>query len=216
MTTFTNQEDHSRSLWADFKQALIGNLERTADRQFWDVWHNCTNRTRFYTGDLLPRMARGLGMTHALEVYNLRVDFVMRDPANGVPRVFIESENTARDAINNEIPKLCALAAPLKVLLTCVEWDETPGVWRHSKLGRSFVADWEPLIRRHATAWPQPSILGVIVGEWSERTNNRLRFYSMAYDGFSGERIEPAESTALRHQGEVLWERAVPPVALAK
>jgi hypothetical protein len=204
-----SQQESSRSLWGNFKNAFVSNLQQLEDSKLWEVWCGCTARTSFYRDDLLPRVAKDLGMEHAFELYNLRVDFVMREATSKVPRVFIESENDAKDAINNEIPKLCALAAPLKVFITCVAWDETPGIWRATRLGGSFVREWEPVIRQHAVAWPQPSILGVIVAEWCDPMNDRLRFYSIAYDGMSGTRVEPIEAASSAHQGHVLFERNV-------
>jgi len=64
----------------------------------------------------MPAVAESLGLAHEREF--LLIDHVLS--ADSVPLVFIESENDAVAVA--ELRKLCSVAGPLKVVLTCVEW----------------------------------------------------------------------------------------------
>jgi hypothetical protein len=66
------------------------------------------------------------------------------------------------------------------VLITVVQWDETPGVWRSGGYRSKLITRWQAIIGAHGEVWPQPGITGVIVGEW--RNDNVLRFHALAFD----------------------------------
>ena len=96
-----------------------------------------------------------------------------------VPLVWIESENDLTD-ITHEVRKLASLSGPLKVLITCCEWDDTPGAWPHGGQKRE-LEKWTAILREHCQAWHSVSVFAVIVGEWNG-TNGTLRFYAIAFD----------------------------------
>ncbi len=99
------------------------------------AWHSQHERTALYTG-ILRDVAGDMELT--LEEQLLIVDYALVDATTNVPRVFIESENIAFSAMQ-EVRKLCCLAAPLKVLLSVCEWDESPGVWPNGSVRRRVL-----------------------------------------------------------------------------
>lgn len=106
----------------------------------------------------------------------LRVDHALATSVDGhaVPVIFIESENHPGLA-HEEVEKLAQLTAPLRVLLTVAEWDETPGVWPGGGSRRQFVAQWRRIAAAHAAVAPQSGYLVALVGE---RHGARLRYYT--------------------------------------
>ena len=164
--------------WKRFKTELLSalNQEETA---LADAWSSSTKRTQFYRDCLLRKVATALDLELKPELF--RRDFAMRVKAtNGrmVPVIFIESENQAGTA-DYEIEKLCAVCAPLRVLITVTTWDESPGIWPRGGYKTAYSARWREIIKAHGEVWPQPGIIGVLVGEWREKT---LKFYAFAFD----------------------------------
>lgn len=133
-----------------------------------------------------------------LERETWKVDFAMSigsPSGHRVPIIFIESENDPATA-THEVRTLCCQAAPLRLLITVDEWDETPGVWRKRGHRQERLRTWQEIVRSHGKIWPQANILGIIVGEW--RPDNTLRFYAYAL----GE-----DGQLLRDENEVLVEK---------
>ena len=172
------------ALWHRFRDGFVAGLQTSDAAEVLDAWASQTARTAWYRRSVLQRLADELDLDLRAEF--LRVDFSMwtREP-DAVPVVFIESENLASTA-TDEVRKLCSVSAPLKVLLTCVEWGEHwPGGGKRNEL----VARWQALARAHHRVWPQEHVLGICVAEIHDST---LRVYTLALDG-RGDVIE--EST---------------------
>lgn len=93
-----------------------------------------------------------------------------------VPLIFIESENHATTA-QHDMRKLCALACPLAVLITVIEW--SPAVFDSRARRDDLLLEWGNVIKAHNEVWPRPGIIGIHVGEWEG--DNHLRFYSLAF-----------------------------------
>jgi hypothetical protein len=58
-----------------------------------------------------------------------KVDFAISSQPEIVPLIFVETGNNPVSS-HEEIRKLVNLAAPLRVLITVSEWDESPEVWK--------------------------------------------------------------------------------------
>lgn len=202
------QEDTAKQLWIQFRDELVRELNSTLVDAFTKAWSSTPERTRFYRHDIFPRVALQLGLELQAE-WPGRIDFAMVKPAEQVPLAIIESENDARSAVYNEIPKLCCFAGPLKAFLTCDEWDETPGVWSHGGRRSRHLNAWAPIIRAHATAWPQPSVLSIIAAEWNN--SNWLTFYALVFDCRTGGVWEPVQADPEKWQDSVIFQRNMRP-----
>jgi hypothetical protein len=90
------------------------------------AWSSAKARTCLYKEMLAP-LATNLGtlIEEKLEAGSelFKVDFAICQNSNDikVPLIFIESENNAFSA-EHEIRKLVNLAAPLRVLITVIQW----------------------------------------------------------------------------------------------
>jgi hypothetical protein len=164
-------------LWHSFVIEFKKHLDAASESDLKNAWSTHTNRTRFYR-KILSNVSQGLGFEIGPEEFT--VDFVMwtSGTEERVPLMFIESENSVTTAIH-EIRKLACLTAPLRVLITVVEWDEIPGVWKGGGMRSKLLSEWEAIIRRHNFVWPRVGLLGLIVGEW--RPDDTLRFYANAF-----------------------------------
>jgi hypothetical protein len=129
----------TETLWADFVCQLKIYLESADRGALVGAWERSANRTEFYRTVALRKIATAMGYEFGRELY--KVDFVMWKVVDSekVPVIFIESENDAMTA-THEIQKLCCIAAPLRVLITVVEWDESKGVWRSGGYRRALLA----------------------------------------------------------------------------
>src|SRR5205814_6852218 len=121
------------------------------------------------------RVAEALDL--ALEPELLIVDFALVGKVDRVPRVFVESENIASSA-DQEVRKLCCLAAPLKVLLSVCEWDEAPSVWRRGSVRPRLLPAWRRVVAAHADAGLLSGEIVGVVAEW--RPDHFLRLYSVS------------------------------------
>jgi hypothetical protein len=167
------------SLWDDYVSHLKLYLASAERGALVGAWERSANRTEFYRVIALRESARAMGYEFDCELY--KVDFVMwkKVDAQKVPVIFIESENDAMTA-THEIRKLCCIAAPLRILITVVEWDESKGVWLSGGYRSPLLAEWQSVVRAYNSVWPRPGLIGLIVGEW--RPDNVLRFYANAID----------------------------------
>lgn len=166
-------------LWQRFCAELSRALESATDDQLARAWSTHTDRTSFYRERLLHDTAVALGYKFGTELF--KVDFVMwtQDTNPPVPVIFIESENHVTTA-HHEIQKLACIAAPLRVLIVPVEWDEEAGVWASGGMRRQLLAQWQQIVRSYNQVWPRHGILGLVIGEW--RRDGHLRFYANAFD----------------------------------
>ena len=172
-------------LWQHFAEAFSFAISKADENQLASAWSSPKTRTKFYK-EMLSPLARGLGtlIEEDLEAGSelFKVDFAICRNSQDikVPLIFIESENNAFSA-DHEVRKLVNLAAPLRVLITVVQWDEEGSVWNDRGGGyRSKLLDgWERIIREHQIVWPRPGVVGILVGEW--RPDKEFRFYGYGY-----------------------------------
>ena len=92
------------------------------------AWQNSDNRTKFIRG-ILRAITSALGLELESELW--KFDFAMSivsETGVKVPAIFIESENLIGGVVfpSGEVRKLCCHSAPLKILITVGQWDETP------------------------------------------------------------------------------------------
>jgi|WetSurMetagenome_2_1015567.scaffolds.fasta_scaffold134014_1 hypothetical protein len=174
--------------WQQFIELFAFHIKRASKTQLNAAWSSQTARTQFYTKNILPNVAAQMGLTTRTELFT--VDLAMCAKAStghDVPLIFIESENIAFSA-DHEVWKLCCLAAPLKILITCVEWSETPNFWPSGGAKTELLQRWLNIVRSHGEVWPQPGLLGIIVAEWGP--DDKLRFYAIAI-GNGGQICQP-------------------------
>jgi hypothetical protein len=172
--------------WIQFRDQFSAILSSVPDQNLKEAWSSSSARTKFYTNDLFPQLAKKLELGYTTELF--KVDFALcAESSSGkkVPLIFIESENDASTA-EHEMWKLCSLSAPLKVLVVCHEWSEEPDFWPHGGHKSKSLQKWSDIIKAHNEVWPQPSIYGVIIAEW----HKTLRFYSIGF-GSNGNELDP-------------------------
>ena len=95
-----------------------------------------------------------------------------------VPLIFVESENEV-EKTGHEVQKLCSMSAPLRVLITVAQWDDAPGFWNRGGIRPLMVERWNRIVVAQNNVWPNPGIIGYIVGERGR--DDMLRFYTFAY-----------------------------------
>jgi len=165
--------------WKNFRDSLLCELQLTPLQKFEEAWHGRKDKTGFYGSDLLHRVAERNHQSIWHEF--LRCDFVLAN-TDGVPVVFIESENDHRSA-RDEIEKLCCVLAPVKVLFLSCEWhDSERAVYRNGWLER---------IKKQHSALPYSCIYMIVVGEWGRGNpcDEILRYYLESYDS-DGRQVE--------------------------
>jgi hypothetical protein len=138
------------------------------------AWASQGARTHFYS-NIFARVAAGLDLD--LEQELLIVDYAMVGKDDGVPRIFIESENIAFSAVQ-EVRKLCCLAAPLKVLFSVCEWDESESLWKNGSMRPHLLPEWRQAVAKHKAAGTFCGDIIAVVAEW--RPDDSLRFYSLS------------------------------------
>jgi len=182
--------------WESFEKHFLAALEEATVDEFRVAWKSEKERTCFYKEIIATRIAASMNMQFTSELF--KVDFALcATSTNGhlVPLIFVESENKANTA-THEVRKLCSLSAPLKVLITCVEWCEESGYWRSGGSKTKLLSRWREIISAHNEVRPQECVYGIIVGEWHSG-DGPLRFYSMAFNN-SGELVR---------QEKIIFER---------
>ena len=166
------------NFWCKFRDSFKQELELMPDEHFKHAWLNSSKRTKLYENQMFEKVASKLNLVYKKEEF--KIDYTLCQKCHdgyNVPLVFIESENDASTA-HHEMRKLCCLSAPLKVLITCVEWCDEPGAWRHGGEKGKLLSTWSKQIKSHASIWLTPSVTGIIVAEW----NKNLRFYCLAFN----------------------------------
>ncbi len=115
--TQEEQEANAKRLWQKFKGAFAKQLMETEANTICTLWHDESDnsgkqgRTRLYDM-LLSRVAKALDLEHSSEILG-KVDHVIYN-RDGVPQIIIESENETGGVARDELPKLCALSAPVR------------------------------------------------------------------------------------------------------
>jgi hypothetical protein len=135
------------------------------------AWQGSTERTGFYN-ELFRSIAAQMDLELKREV--LQVDYALVSRHTKVPRVFIESENQAWSA-EQEVAKLCCLSAPVKMLVSVVEWDDQSGVWPRGAARTKLIARWREIVGQHSADGLISGRIAALIGEW--RNDGHLHFY---------------------------------------
>jgi hypothetical protein len=169
----------SSLLWSTFVSHFRANIEKASTIHLSDAWAESAKRTKFYRDVALQGVARDMGYQFGKELFT--VDYVMwkKGERHDVPIIFIESENDAFTA-THEIKKLSCITAPLRVLITVIEWDDSPGIWVGGGQRAKLLAEWQSIIRSYNSVWGRSGVIGLLVGEW--RQDGLLRFYANSFD----------------------------------
>lgn len=164
-------DETSLELWQRFVVALTDSMRSQPDEAFRAGWASCAARTRWYAEVIMPSVAMALGLEFEREF--LLIDYVMSE--SSIPLIFIESENDAFAVAGDELRKLASVAGPLKVLITCVEWSDTPGDWPDGGRKEELLRDWSGVLNSHHARRPQDCIFGICV---AEICGSRFRLYT--------------------------------------
>src|SRR6202035_5237607 len=149
-----------------------------------DGWKSL-QRTQLYAERIVPAIAATMGLLR-IPGEPLRVDHVLSDQS-GVPIIFIESEN-AWDTAHQELQKLCWVAAPLRVVFTVCQWDDTPGIWTSGGRKAACREKWQSILRGQSRVWPNPGLIAVIIAEACQvGQRERVRYYGLCFSGNNGE-----------------------------
>lgn len=166
--------------WQRFRDSLILELKATPIADFEAAWMGLKNKTGFYGSDLLARVSERNNWTVWYEF--LRCDFALVNH-DGIPIVFIESENNHQSA-SEEIEKLCCVCAPLKVLLLSCSWYDSERA--------IHLQGWRERIRKQNEALSFDCVYAIVVGEWGRGypDDGVLRYYIESFDA-DGADLEP-------------------------
>lgn len=159
-------------LWDSFKNALVGSIKETDINVFEKGWSSSSERTLFYFDSLLPKVADKLNLKFEKEM-RFRVDgtfYKIAGQTSRVPVIVLESENDVRTS-EDEVIKLCSLNAPLKILMTCCDWNSDS-----KKIIREGY--WEYIIEDFSDESSLTGYFAFIIGEWNET----LKFYTHVYN----------------------------------
>jgi hypothetical protein len=139
--------------WSKLYDVIVDELQRTSMSDFERAWQSCEAKTDFY-GRFFQAVAERLGYLPWTEF--LRCDFVIAN-REGIPVAFIESENMHGSA-TDEVEKLCAVAAPVKILLLSCEWSDSE---------RDILSPrWRERIALQHSYFGVECIYVFMVGEW--------------------------------------------------
>ena len=169
-----NENIDEYHLWFEFIEHFNDCIRKCSDEQWRQAWGNSTNRTKFYTEDLLPQVAKNMNLKITKEEF--KVDFVMgiEDPyfEYKIPKIYIESENVFNSA-GHEIRKLCSLNSPLRILITVDKWPNEPEK-KFSKL-----REWQSIIAAHKKHNKDfAGTIGILIGDFE---SDILRFHALAF-----------------------------------
>ncbi len=168
---FADKQNYSL-LWQTFKKALQESIQETNVEDLKKGWASCDDRTCLYFNLILPKVATKLDLGMDKEVI-FRVDatfYIMGGQTTKVPIIFLESENDFKTT-NHEVYKLCALNAPLKVLMICTDWDAAS----KKDLTEKY---WEPIIDDYNDESKLTGYFAIIIAEWNEE----LIFHTHVYN----------------------------------
>lgn len=170
----------SDSLLGRFLTAFQQALEDFTDAEIGRAWSTPPRRTDFYRRHLLPRVAKLMEMDFLPEL--LRIDYAFLRQGTGVPLVLIESENATFSA-SQEVGKLAAVRAPLRVLLSVIAWTPELGIWPTSSPGQRDVLlpTWRSIVTQHSTEYgSEGGAFLALIGEW--RDDQSLAFFAHGLD----------------------------------
>ncbi len=162
----------ANNIWDKFKSAFKEIITKYPIQTLEQSWLSKSDRSKFYFGSLLPKIATQLGLEFKTE-RPFRVDglfFKRGSQTTEIPVVYIESENHAKSS-NEEIYKLCCINAPLKILFICNEWTDTQKI----EITNGY---WNYIIDDFAEINLLIGNLCVLIAEWNEK----LKIYSYCYN----------------------------------
>ena len=177
----TTTSPMSVKLLSDFIDKFATALSQVQPSVLADAWveGRTKERTQIYR-DILCSVAAAMTPMLTVKEQHCLIDFVLGKPIelDGVdskaivPLIALESENIVTGTCK-EVDNLCAMASPIKVLITCAIWSREPGKQddREKTLER-----WRSIHAAHVAALPgrAEDAFVVIVGE---RTRKKLRFF---------------------------------------
>ncbi len=169
-----NENTDDYHLWFEFVDHFNVCIEKCSDEQLCQAWSSRKDRTKFYTKDLLPQVAKNMNLEITKEKF--KVDFVMGKEDSSehvIPKIYIESENVFNSA-GQEIEKLCSLNSPLRILITVDEWPNDP-TKKFSKL-----REWQSIVKAHKKQNKQnfSGTIGILIGAFE---SDILRFHALAF-----------------------------------
>ena len=190
--------------WRAFRDAFRRQVYDATDATLAEGWSAHGGRTTLYARTHFPALAPETGLVFCREL--LVVDYALcqrvSDGASNeelVPVVFAESESDAALA-HQEVGKLCALAAPVRVLLTVAQWSHTPGVWPAGGHATQYLGRWRAVCATHAAVLGGlQGVVACLVGEWGP--DHVLRFYAHRLGGV------PWPDADVDRDGAVIVER---------
>jgi hypothetical protein len=165
-------------LWCKFKSLYVDQLETSEDLEFeaiYNSYHLPETRTNF-NAKILGTIAPQLGLS--LQEEFLRIDFAYtKRPASGwdVPLIFVEHENNIIDT--NEIQKLCATHAPLKVFIVWMSgsWMDERKEW--------LDEDWMYMVNSFLEVHSElRGKLALIIAECNSETKS-IKYHCELFDG---------------------------------
>ncbi|WP_370547441.1 hypothetical protein [Edwardsiella tarda] len=172
----------SDAVYLSFKNALYNKLFSIDISDFESAWGNgLSNKTRFVE-KLFSSLASDMSLF--IEYEKFRCDMTLLDE-DGIPLVFIESENNHSTAVT-EVEQLCCLHAPLKVLVISCSWFDTER--------ERWLPIWSSIIKKYSEAYPTNSKFSIIIGEWGRGVpcDDILRYYMVTLSSL-GEVIDDVE-----------------------
>lgn len=169
------------TLLNDFLEKLSAALSAYSSAELGAAWvpGRTTRRTAIYR-TILQSVAAAMRPRLALKEQHCLIDFVLAKTITDgiVPMIAIESENKV-DGTTKEVDNLCAMAAPVKVLITCAIWSRAA---RTQADREKTLQRWRNIHAAHVEALPgrADDQFVVIIGE---RIGNELRFFKEVLSG---------------------------------
>jgi hypothetical protein len=173
-------ETSPQALWTAFQKSFCAAILSLEANRLAEIWAAQYSRTIFSADELLKSVSKNLDLDFKRE--HSRVAYSMwdcRSDSEPTPVIFVESEEQATCA-DQEVKTLCCLAAPLKVLITVGEWEDAMPRWRNGGLRSTLVTRWRSIRSAYNTAWRDPGVFGVLVGE--SDPDGLLRFHAFELD----------------------------------
>ena len=134
-----------QALWQIFVEHLQHSFRAFPPESFRKAWQSHADRTDFYRF-MMREVARRMKLELIPEFR--KIDFAMAKRRHEalVPVIFVECENITTTAYK-EVDKLCWLAAPLRVLMTSVEWDPSLGLWDNGGKRQQLITCWGSIVQ---------------------------------------------------------------------
>jgi len=166
--------------WTTFFDHFSRGLKAMPADRFARAWNVEEERTAIYRSIVWDAKTVPAMSSLSFQPERCRIDFMLGNEVTTgpglrpafVPVIAVESENDVKDAAF-EVDSLCAVAAPIKLLITCAIWKGKPP----RQLPREALLEhWRSIHAAHRAGRPNlpNDVFAVVVGE---RTRQDLRFY---------------------------------------